>query len=63
MSDSEIKDIDPSLLDIIVCPVSHGRLQYDQDNHELICSKSNLAYPVRNGIPVLLKEEARDIES
>jgi len=63
MSDSKIKEIDTALLDILVCPVSHGRLQYDRENQELVCAKSNLAYPVRNGIPILLQEEARDTDS
>ena len=51
--------IDKKLLDILVCPVSKAALTYDKTNQELICRASGLAYPVRNGIPVLLEEEAR----
>jgi uncharacterized protein YbaR (Trm112 family) len=52
--------LDQKLLDILVCPVSKGSLvQIDQ---ELICKESSLAYPIRDGIPVMLPEEARKIE-
>lgn len=52
---------DTKLLEILVCPVTKAKLQYDGDKEELICLASNLAYPVRDGIPVMLEEEARQI--
>ncbi|ASK35291.1 Trm112 family protein [Alloalcanivorax mobilis] len=51
--------IDPNLLDILVCPVSKAPLIHDERNNELKCKASGLAYPVRDGIPVMLEEEAR----
>lgn len=51
--------IDPNLLDILVCPVSKAPLIFDEQNGELKCKASGLAYPVRDGIPVMLEEEAR----
>ncbi|MFP3028844.1 MAG: Trm112 family protein [Arsenophonus sp.] len=53
--------MDHHLLNIIACPVCHGKLVYDKENLELICKFDHLAYPVRNNIPVLLKEEARKL--
>lgn len=53
--------IDKKLLSILVCPVSKAPLDYDQENSELICKASGLAYPVRDGIPVMLEEEARQL--
>lgn len=55
------KNMDYRLLDIIVCPICHGKLVYDKQNLELLCKIDHLAYPVRNNIPVLLREEARDL--
>tara|TARA_X000000368_G_C22830934_1_gene623287 strand:+ start:365 stop:553 length:189 start_codon:yes stop_codon:yes gene_type:complete len=55
--------IDKKLLSILVCPVSKGQLDYDEENQELICKTSRLAYPVRDGIPVMLESEAREITS
>ena len=52
---------DPSLLEILVCPVSRRPLSYDRDNQELISKEAGLAYPVRQGIPVMLESEARKI--
>ncbi len=51
--------IDKELLAILVCPVSHAPLSYDAKTQELVCRESGLAYPVREGIPVLLESEAR----
>ena len=51
--------LDPRLLEILVCPVTHGPLEYDRATDELISRKANLAYPVRDGVPVMLPEEAR----
>ncbi len=51
--------MDPKLLDILVCPVCKGPLIFDQARQELVSIESGLAYPVRDGIPVMLEEEAR----
>ena len=51
--------LDKKLLQILVCPVTKAPLDYDEPNAELICKASGLAYPVRDGIPVLLESEAR----
>jgi uncharacterized protein len=53
--------LDKKLLSILVCPVSKAPLIYDQPNAELICLASGLAYPIREGIPVMLETEARQI--
>jgi len=53
--------IDKTLLDILVCPVSKETLSYDKSTNELICKESGLAYPIRDGIPVMLPEEARKV--
>lgn len=49
------------LLKILVCPLCKGELQYDEKNHELICEESKLAYPIKDGIPVMLIDEARKL--
>lgn len=53
--------IDKKLLSILVCPVSKAPLEYDKENNELICKASGLAYPIRDGIPVMLENEARQL--
>jgi len=53
--------IDKKLLSILVCPVSKAPLVYDEENEELLCKASGLAYPVRDGIPVMLENEARQL--
>jgi hypothetical protein len=53
--------LDPKLLEILVCPVSKGPLEYDREKQELICRASGLADPVRDGIPVMLESEARQL--
>jgi uncharacterized protein YbaR (Trm112 family) len=53
--------VDKKLLDILACPVCKGPLVYDQEANELICKPDRLAYPIRNDIPVMLEEEARQI--
>ncbi len=55
--------MDKHLLDILVDPVTKGPLIYDKKNQELICRASRLAYPIRDGIPVMLPEEARELSS
>lgn len=53
--------MDKKLLDILACPVCKGPLVYNKDNQELICKADRLAYPVRDDIPVMLEEEARQL--
>jgi uncharacterized protein YbaR (Trm112 family) len=53
--------MDKRLLDILVCPVTKGPLEWHADRQELWCKASRLAYPVRDGIPVMLEEEARPL--
>jgi hypothetical protein len=53
--------IDKKLLDILVCPVTKGPLIYDKDKQELISKSARLAYPIRDGIPIMLEEEARTL--
>lgn len=54
--------IDIKLLELLVCPVTKGRLEYDKDHNELISRAARLAYPIRDDIPVMLEEEARQLE-
>jgi uncharacterized protein YbaR (Trm112 family) len=54
--------LDPRLLEILVCPLTRGPLVYDRAANELISQKAGLAYPIRDGIPVMLPEEARKLE-
>lgn len=61
MKESE-RRTDPKLLEILVCPVSQGALRYDADRQELISDKASLAFPIREGIPVMLVEEARRLK-
>lgn len=53
--------IDPQLLSILVCPVTKGALRYDEAAGELISERAGLAYPIRDGIPIMLPEEARKL--
>jgi len=53
--------IDKKLLSILVCPVTKAPVEYDEDKDELLCKASGLAYPVRDGIPVMLESEARQL--
>ena len=54
--------IDPKLLEILVCPLTKGALRYDLQKQELISDTAKLAYPIRDGIPIMLVEEARRLE-
>ena len=54
-------EIDPKLLEILVCPLTKGPLEYDRGAGELVSRKAGLAYPVRDGIPIMLPDEAREI--
>jgi len=53
--------MDKKLFDILVCPVTKGSLRYDKKRQELVSKAARLAYPVREGIPVMLEEEAREL--
>ena len=62
MSENTNKDkVDPKLLEILVCPVTKGDLEYNKEKNELISKQAGLAYPIRDGIPIMLEEEARKI--
>ncbi len=53
--------LDPKLLEILVCPVTRGPLIYDAEAGELISEKAGLAYPIREGVPIMLADEAREL--
>ena len=55
-------EVDPRLLEVLVCPLTKGPLEYDRARGELISRSARLAYPVRDGVPVMLADEARDLE-
>ncbi len=54
--------VDPKLLEILVCPVTKAPLEYDAEAQELISRQAGLAYPIRDGIPIMLADEARQID-
>ena len=56
------QDIDQKLLEILVCPLTKGPLEFDRDKQELVSRQAKLAYPIRDGIPIMLVEEAREID-
>ena len=62
MSDRPADSVDPKLLETLVCPLTKTRLEYDAQNQELISRAAKLAYPIRDGIPIMLPEEARRID-
>ncbi len=55
-------EVDPALLEILVCPVTKGPLRYDRARGELISDSARLAYPIRDGIPIMLPDEARPLD-
>lgn len=57
-----IQEIDPKLLEILVCPATKVPLRYDREAQELISDQAGLAYPIRDGIPIMLVDEARKLE-
>jgi hypothetical protein len=59
MRSSGGRDVDAKLVEILVCPVTKGPLVYDRDRQELVSKSAGLAYPIRDGIPVMLEDEAR----
>jgi len=59
---SEATKVDPRLLEILVCPLTKSTLEYDAERQELISRSARLAYPIRDGIPIMLPEEARPVD-
>ncbi len=59
---AEAAGVDPRLLEILVCPLTKTTLRYDRERNELVSLAAHLAYPIRDGIPIMLPEEARRIE-
>ena len=57
----KLDDVDPRLLDVLVCPLTRSALHYDRARQELISQQARKAYPVRDGVPIMLVEEARDL--
>ncbi len=55
-------DIDPRLLEILVCPVTRGPLTYDRARQELVSPRAGLAFPIRDGVPIMLVDEARRLD-
>jgi uncharacterized protein YbaR (Trm112 family) len=62
MAMAEARKVDPRLLEILVCPVTKTRLDYDAEKQELISKVAGLAYPIRDGIPIMLPDEARELK-
>lgn len=60
--DDRMSNVDPKLLELLVCPLTKGRLSYDRIHNELISESARLAYPIRDGVPIMLISEARKIE-
>ena len=59
--DADASDIDPRLLEVLVCPLTRSALHYDRTRQELISRQARKAFPVRSGVPIMLVEEARDL--
>ena len=57
-----VTDVDPRLLEILVCPVTRAPLTYDRAKGELVSKAARLAYPIRDGVPIMLPEEARQLD-
>ena len=62
MSEPQANTIDRKLLEILVCPVTKTTLEYDREKQELVSRAARLAYPIRDGIPIMLPDEARPLE-
>lgn len=60
-SEDTAREVDPALLEILVCPVTRGALHYDRAAQELISRSARLAYPIRDGVPIMLESEAREL--
>eukprot|EP01032_Pedospumella_encystans_P003417 gene3417-4039_t len=62
MADNPTSLIDPKMLELLVCPLTQGTLKWDREKSELVSEKARLAYPIRDGIPIMLVSEARKLE-
>jgi uncharacterized protein len=62
MEKPEPTPVDPKLLDLLVCPLTKGPLRYDRERQELVSEQAGLAYPIRDGIPIMLVDQARPID-
>lgn len=62
MNDDAAIHPDPKLLELLVCPLTKGQLNYDSERNELVSRKAGLAYPIRDGIPIMLPSEARVLD-
>lgn len=60
--DDSVSKVDTKLLELLVCPLTKGRLSLDRERNELVSEKGRLAYPIRDGIPIMLISEARRLE-
>jgi hypothetical protein len=60
--EDQSKTVDPRLLEILVCPLTKSSLRYDRERQELISDAAKLAYPIRDGVPIMLPDEARQLE-
>lgn len=60
--DERLSKVEPRLLELLVCPLTKGRLTFQRDTNELVSEGAHLAYPIRDGIPIMLVSEARKIE-
>ncbi|MGE3142431.1 MAG: Trm112 family protein [Hyphomonadaceae bacterium] len=58
-----VREIDPKLLEVLVCPQSRGPLRFDAEKQELVSDGARLAYPVRDGVPILIIDEARELDA
>ena len=58
-----MSDVDPKLLEVLVCPQTRTPLRYDREKRELISDAARLAYPVRDGVPIMLIDEARELDA
>ncbi|MGX1586513.1 Trm112 family protein [Brevundimonas diminuta] len=54
--------VDPRLLEVLVCPVTRSRLTYDRERNELVSASAKLAFPIRDGVPIMLAEDARPLD-
>ena len=59
---TQTAEIDPKLLEILVCPLTKGPLRYDRERQELISDQARLAFPIRDGVPIMLIDEARKLD-
>jgi uncharacterized protein len=62
MTDAQASQIDRRMLEALVCPLTQGLLSYDAERQELVSKNANLAFPIRDGIPIMLVSEARSVE-